>query len=352
LEFVAEYGLFLAKTVTFMVAILVLIGSLVSAGSKLKKAEKKGYIDVEKLNDHYEEMKEILLSNTQSHHEFKKYIKDKKKQDKENEKKEKHQAHEITDHPRKKRIFVLDFYGDIKASEASALEQVVSAIVCVATPNDEVVVRLESAGGMVHSYGLASSQLARFRSKKIPLTICVDKVAASGGYMMACIGSKIYAAPFAIIGSIGVLAQIPNFHRLLKKHDIDYELITAGEYKRTLTIFGENTDKGREKFIEEIQDTHELFKDFIKEYRPAVNVADVATGEVWFGTRALHKGLVDEIRTSEEYLLDAAHTADIFKIEFIEKRSLQERLGLAARHATISALDAILHKDRESQIFR
>jgi len=331
---------------------LVLFGSLISAGSKLKKAERKGYIEVEKLNDHYEEMKEVLLASTQTHHEYKKHLKDKKKQEKEKEKIEKKSAHENLDHGNKKRVFLFDFYGDIKASETSALEQLVSAIVSVATSQDEVIVRLESSGGMVHSYGLASSQLARFRAKNIPLTICVDKVAASGGYMMACIGSKIYAAPFAIIGSIGVLAQIPNFHRLLKKHDIDYELITAGEYKRTLTIFGENTDKGREKFVEEIQDTHELFKDFIKEHRPMVNVADVATGEVWFGSRALGKGLIDGIKTSEEYLLDATGTADIFKVEFIEKRSLQERLGLAVRHGMTSLLDTVLHKDREAQIYR
>lgn len=352
MEFLAQYGLFLAKTVTLLAALLVLFGSLISAGSKMKKSERKGHIEVEKLNDHYQEMKEVLLTSTQNHYEYKKYLKEKKKGDKEREKTEKQLANEKSEHPARKRFFVLDFYGDIKASETSALEQLVSAVISVATPQDEVVVRLESAGGMVHSYGLASSQLARFRSKNISLTICVDKVAASGGYMMACIGSKIYAAPFAIIGSIGVLAQIPNFHRLLKKHDIDYELITAGEYKRTLTIFGENTDKGREKFVEEIQDTHELFKDFIKEHRPSVNIAEVATGEVWFGARALGKGLVDAIKTSEEYLLDAVETADIFKIEYVEKRSLQERLGLAVRHGTLSIVDALLHKDRETQIFR
>jgi serine protease SohB len=349
LEFLTEYGLFLAKTVTLVIAVIVVVGSLVTAGSKMRKAERKGHIDIEKLNDHYEDMKENLLAHVHSPQQYKAHAKEKKKQQKEKAKAEKKagDAAEVG----KSRLFVLDFYGDIKASEAAALEQLVSAILMIATPQDEVLVRLESSGGMVHSYGLASSQLARFRSKQIPLTICIDKVAASGGYMMACIGTKIYAAPFAIIGSIGVLAQIPNFHRLLKKYDIDYEMITAGEYKRTLTIFGENTDKGREKFREEIQDTHELFKDFIKEYRPVVNIDDVATGEVWFGSRAVGKGLIDAVKTSEEVLLDAVTSRDIFKVSYVEKHSLQEKLGLAVRHGVISILDTLLHRDRETQLF-
>ena len=109
------------------------------------------------------------------------------------------------------------------------------------------------------AYGLAASQMQRIRDKKLKLTVCVDKVAASGGYMMAVVADKIIAAPFAVLGSIGVLAQVPNFHRLLKKHDVDFEMLTAGKYKRTLTMFGENTDKGREKFQEDIEDTHVLF---------------------------------------------------------------------------------------------
>ena len=175
----------------------------------------------------------------------------------------------------------------MKASAVSSLRQEITAILSLAEKQDEVLVRLESGGGMVHAYGLASSQLLRIRNQDIDLTVCVDKVAASGGYMMACVANKLLAAPFAVIGSIGVIAQIPNFHRLLKKNDIDFEMITAGEYKRTLTMFGENTEKGREKFAEDIEDVHVLFKDFVKEHRPALDVEAVATGEVWFGQRAI-----------------------------------------------------------------
>jgi serine protease SohB len=186
---------------------------------------------------------------------------------------------------------------------------------------------------MVHSYGLASSQLARITGKQIPLTVCVDKVAASGGYMMACVANKIIAAPFAVIGSIGVIAQLPNFHKLLKKNEIDFEMFTAGEYKRTVTMFGENTHKGREKFKEDLEDTHVLFKDFVAQHRPQVDIAEVATGEVWFGRRAFEHKLVDELKTSDEYLLSQSDNADIYEMEYVVKKSLPEKVGLAAQGA-------------------
>lgn len=227
-------------------------------------------------------------------------------------------------------MFVLDFSGDIKASATEGLRHEITALLSLATPKDEVVLRLESAGGMVHSYGLASSQLARIRQAGVPLTVCIDKVAASGGYMMACIGEKIISAPFAILGSIGVVAQLPNVNRLLKKHDIDFEVLTAGEYKRTLTVFGENTEKGREKFQEDLDVTHQLFKNFVSRYRPQLVIDEVATGEVWLGVAAQEKKLVDELKTSDEYLAERAKSAELFHLHYAERKSLQERVGLAA----------------------
>lgn len=193
-----------------------------------------------------------------------------------------------------------------------------------------MVLRLESGGGLVHSYGLAASQLARIRQAGIPLTVCIDKVAASGGYMMACIGEKIISAPFAVLGSIGVVAQLPNINRLLKKHDIDVEMLTAGEYKRTLTVLGENTEKGREKFQEDLNVTHQLFKDFVARYRPQLHIDEVATGEVWLGIAALNRKLVDTLQTSDEYLSERARSANLFHLHFAERKSLQERIGMAA----------------------
>lgn len=343
MEFLTEYGLFLAKTITFVVAIVVIITVAVSVGGRNKKSD-KGHIEVTKLNEKFDHLRDSLRDAMLDDEEYKEFEKAEKKRLKEEKAQKKKAAKEAaktrTDdavdeagEPAKKRIFVLDFYGDIKASEVESLREEISTVLTLAKPTDEVVVKVESGGGMVHSYGLASSQLARITNKNIPLTVCVDRVAASGGYMMACVADKIVAAPFAILGSIGVVAQLPNFHKLLKKNDIDYEMFTAGEYKRTVTMFGENTEKGRAKFVEELEDTHVLFKEFVSEHRPQVDVVKVATGEVWFGRRAMEVNLIDELQTSDEYLYAQAENADIYEVEFTYKKTLPEKLGFAAQAA-------------------
>lgn len=359
LEFLTNYGLFLAKTVTFLIAVFVVITLIVSAGVRAKRSE-KGHIQVSKLNEKFDAMREALQEVVLNEEEHKQLDKDEKKRLKQEKSDQKKLAKQKTKtvatelsvaDEHKKRVFVLDFVGDIKASACENLREEISAILTLATPKDEVVVKVESGGGMVHSYGLASSQLARITNKQIPLTVCVDKVAASGGYMMACVANKIVAAPFAILGSIGVVAQLPNFHRLLKKNDIDFEMFTAGEFKRTVTMFGENTDKGREKFVEDLEDTHILFKDFVSEHRPQVNIAEVATGEIWFGRRALDVNLVDSLQTSDEYLLTQAPTADIFEVEYSIKKSLPEKLGFAAQIAVERALFSLWEKVQNSRFF-
>jgi serine protease SohB len=318
-EFLSEYASFLAKTVTLVIAILVV---LVTAASLRGKGRRKGagQLHVSKLNDFYKGLRERLEQSLLDKDQLKALRKSESKA----EKKSKKQPED------KPRVFVLDFNGDIKASATEGLRHEITALLTLATPKDEVVLRLESGGGMVHSYGLASSQLARIRQAGVPLTVCIDKVAASGGYMMACIGEKIISAPFAILGSIGVVAQLPNVNRLLKKHDIDFEVLTAGEYKRTLTVFGENTEKGREKFQEDLDITHQLFKNFVSRYRPQLAIDEVATGEVWLGVAALDKQLVDELQTSDEYLAERAKSAELFHLNYAERKSLQERVGLAA----------------------
>ena len=319
MEFLAEYASFLAKTATLVIAILVVLSAL--AGLRGKGRRKAGgQLQVTKLNDFYKELRERLETNLLD----KAQLKALRKQQGKAEKLQKKTPDE------KSRVFVLDFDGDIKASATDNLRHEITALLTLATPRDEVVLRLESGGGMVHSYGLAASQLARIRQAGVPLTVCIDKVAASGGYMMACIGEKIVSAPFAVLGSIGVVAQLPNVNRLLKKHDIDFEVLTAGEYKRTLTVFGENTEKGREKFQEDLDVTHQLFKDFVSRYRPQLHIDEVATGEVWLGVAALNKHLVDELKTSDEYLSDRAREANLYHLHFAERKSLQERVGLAA----------------------
>ncbi|WP_225806467.1 protease SohB [Cronobacter sakazakii] len=218
------------------------------------------------------------------------------------------------------------------AHEVGALREGVGAVLAVENPADEVLVRLESPGGVVHGYGLAASQLQRLRERQIPLTIAVDKVAASGGYMMACVANNIVAAPFAIIGSIGVVAQIPNFNRLLKRNDIDIELHTAGQYKRTLTLLGENTEEGREKFREDLNETHHLFKEFVHSMRPSLDIDAVATGEHWYGVQAKEKGLVDEISTSDDLIIARMAEREVVSLRYMQRKRLMDRFtGSAAQ---------------------
>lgn len=291
-------------------AILILIAQLVSRGGP------KSELEIERLDQQYQRrglrIKEAVLNEK----DLKKIHKRLKKEAK------------AEDSGREKPVtYVLDFKGDVKASAVDSFREEVSAIVDTVTTKDEIIVRLESPGGMVHSYGLAAAQLLRLKNTGAKLTICVDKVAASGGYMMACIGSRIVASPFAIVGSIGVVAQVPNLHRFLKKHDVEYHEYTAGEYKRTISVLGEITQKGEEKFKEQLEETHVLFKNFVSENRPALDIAKIATGEHWYGRQALGLGLIDEISTSDEVLLKAALTHRVLHVKFNRKAPLSERMS-------------------------
>ena len=318
MEFLADYTGFLLKVVTVVVAVLVVLASAATLRSKGRR--QTGQLQVRKLNEFFDDLQLRVEQTVLDKAQLKASRKARSKADKLARKSGRH----------KPRVFVIDFDGDIKASQVDNLRHEVTAVLAIATPADELVVRLESSGGMVHGYGLAASQLARVRQAGIPLTVCVDKVAASGGYMMACIGNRILSAPFAILGSIGVVAQLPNMHRLLKKHNIDFEVLTAGEYKRTLTVFGENTDKGREKFQQDLELTHDLFKEFVARFRPQLAIAEVATGEVWLGQAALGRQLVDELMTSDEYLAGKARDAELFHLHYAQRKTLPERMGMAA----------------------
>ncbi|WP_218813657.1 protease SohB [Rickettsiella endosymbiont of Dermanyssus gallinae] len=321
MSFLLQYSEFLLKLVTLVLAILTLAAGLFAIARKAKEQTRlKLYIN--KLNSKYQDFTDVLNAEILTKAAKKKHAKEKKIK----LKKQSKQA--------KKHIFVLNFQGDIKGSAVCALREEITAILQVATPQDEVVLKLESGGGMVSPYGLAASQLQRLKNKRIPLTISIDKIAASGGYLMACVADKILAAPFAIIGSIGVVAQLPNFHRFLKKRDIDFELLTAGEYKRTLTIFGENTEKAREKTKEDLEEIHRLFKEFIEANRKQVNIDQVATGAHWLAKDALELKLVDELITSDDYLMNQAcsNHADIYELKFLLKKSVADKLSEKLTH--------------------
>lgn len=323
-QFAAEYGLFFLKTLTILIAIALLFAAIAQA--KQEKKEDTGKLSLDYLNDKYEQLEEQMNASLLSEAAFEKWQKQQQKAQKEKDKSAKKGT---DDDDSKPRVFVIEYIGDMHANGVELLADKITAILLKAQPErDEVILKLESPGGVVHGYGLAASQLMRLTAKNISLTVCVDKVAASGGYMMACTANKIIAAPFAVLGSIGVVAQLPNIHRLLKKHDIDVETLTAGEFKRTLTVIGENTEKGRQKMQEDIDDTHELFKSFVKDNRPQLDIDRLATGEIWYGQQAQSLQLIDEIATSDDYIFAAVKRADVYVIDWKIKPTLTEKLGL------------------------
>jgi serine protease SohB len=311
-SFLSEYGLFILELVT--VAAIIVFAVLITL-SVARKPHEQSQLFVEHINKVLQRRADQARRTIVGKRDSRKLIRERRRQ----EKKKKQ------DKPRP-RLFVLDFKGDIRASATASLREEVSTVLALAEKGDEVLLRMENAGGAVHEHGLAASQLLRLRARGIPLTIAVDKVAASGGYLMACAADKIVAAPFAIIGSIGVLVQLPNFHRALEEKGIDFEMLTAGQYKRTLTLFGENTDEGRDKMKQELVEVHELFQQRIKELRPSVDLEKVATGEHWYGSRALELNLIDEIGTSDDLLLGAAETCELYSVSFRRPRKLMERV--------------------------
>jgi len=325
-EFLTDYGLFLAKATTIVVAFLVVVGVSIALSRKVKSHDK---LEVVSLNDKYDAMAAALRSQVLPRKEQKRLIREKKAAIKARKK-----------HPGaagEKRMFVVNFHGDIRATNVASLREEITTILTLANEKDEVLIKLENTGGIVHEHGLGASQLQRLKDAGIPTTVAVDKVAASGGYMMACVAQKIIAAPFAVIGSIGVLAQLPNFHGLLDRQGIKFEQETAGEYKRNVTMFGENTEKDRERLREQIEETHALFKDYVALHRPELDMAEIATGEHWYGTRALELGLIDKISTSDDYLLEAGKQMRLYEVTYTAKKSVTARLLSSMQLATSRA---------------
>ena len=337
MDLLVAYGFFLLKVITVLLVILIPI-LMISSSTKHRKETDKGRIIVKNLSDKLEEIGVTLKSAEMDPKAYKSFLKERnKKKKKENKGKPK----EI--------VYVLDFKGDIQASAVGKLKQEINAIIASQVKCKEVVVKVESGGGSAYAYGLCAAELKRLVDNKIKLTVCIDKMAASGGYLMSCVATKIVAAPWAIVGSIGVIAQLPNFHKLLKKLDIDIEMHTAGKFKRTLTTLGKNTKQGREKFISELEDLHVVFKDFVKENRSKIQVAKVSTGEVWQGEKAKKLGLIDEIGTSDDYLLKLASKFKLLEIQYFEKKPFTARIGSAAEVIVEKGIYKILdifNKDR------
>ncbi|MDH3000118.1 protease SohB [Chelonobacter oris] len=337
-EILINYGVFILEIITLLLVIVAIFALIVAL--KQKNEQSQGELKITDLAKQSQENQQKLRDFRLSDEQVKQAEKARKKQQKLDAKAKKKAAKcgRSEDESLKPCLYVLNFKGDIQASGTSALANEISAVLAVAKAEDEVLLRLESPGGVVHGYGLAASQLSRLKQSGVKLTVAVDKVAASGGYMMACVADKIIAAPFAVLGSVGVVAQVPNIHRLLKKHDVDVEVMTAGEYKRTMTVLGENTEKGRAKFQQELEETHDLFKAFVSAHRPQLDLAKIATGEHWFGQQALALGLVDDIATSDDVILKALSEKDVLEVKFTRKKSLMQKIGKQAEESSDNLL--------------
>ena len=347
-DILTGYGIFILEILTILLVIAAIVAMIISA--KQRNAIPHGELVVTDLSEEFKETVKHLRDFQLSEEELKQAEKTEKKAKKQEAKALKSKLKNGEKVEPKPCVYVLDFKGDISASETTALREEISAIINVAKANDEVLLRLESPGGVVHGYGLAASQLARLKQKGIKLTVAVDKVAASGGYMMACVADKIASAPFAIIGSIGVVAQIPNIHRLLKKHDVDVDVMTAGEFKRTVTVLGENTEKGKQKFQAELEETHQLFKQFVAQNRPHLDVDKVATGEHWFGQQALALQLVDELATSDDIILEKMKDKSVIAVKYKVKKPLLQKIGKQAEECIEGIIHRNLTKNRQDFI--
>ena len=320
-SFVSQYALFLAEAATVVLALVALVGGFVVLARR--KGKDAGQIQVADVNRQFEAAGDRIDAVRLPKKNLKTLLKQRKAERKARQ--QRAEAEPCT--------YLLDFKGDIRASAFVALREEISAILQVAKPGDAVLLRLESAGGMVNRYGLAAAQLLRLRDARLPLTVMVDTVAASGGYLMAAAADRIVASPFALVGSIGVIAQIPNFHRWLQARDIDWEQFTAGKYKRTVTLFGENTEAGRAKLREELEEIHARFRAFVQDRRAQLDMEKAATGEAWLGSQALELGLVDELATSDEIIRSACQRGRVLHVSFQRKLTLPERLRVSVQSA-------------------
>ncbi len=349
-DFFFQYGLFAAKFITVIALIVVGIGLIVSIAAA-RGSKSRETLEIENINDKLEDYKSAIEAEILSKEEYKALQKERKQQEKKERKEEKARAKSGETEPIRPRLFVVRFEGDMHASEVENLRDSITTILSIVKPSDEILVIVESSGGIVHNYGLAASQLVRVRQHGVRLTIAVDLVAASGGYMMACVADEIIAAPFAVLGSIGVLAELPNFNKFLKRFDIDIEHHTAGEYKTTLTMLGKNTDKGREKFQEELEEVHTLFKTFVAQNRPVVDISKIATGEAWYGSQALELKLVDRLMTSDDYIVQKSANSDIYEISFQVHETLKDKISAMLYKSVYKAMENIWYKMSNKHAF-
>ncbi len=367
-EILLQYGIFIIELATI---IAVAAGAVMLLLKEKRENDNDEGIEIINITKEYkdeeEELKKAVDHSFLSKQELKAQAKIEKKEKKAKAKEEKANLKKLSKNgdlkenlenktketENKSRLFVIDFNGDVMAAQTEGLRKEIDAVIAVARPEiDEVLLKIESPGGVVHGYGLASSQLVRLKERNIKLTVVIDKVAASGGYLMSCVADKIISAPFAVVGSIGVVAEVINFHHLLKKNSIEAETYTAGEHKRTVTQFGENTPEAKEKFKEELRDIHSLFKSLVSKYRPQLDIEKVATGQAWYGTDALQLQLVDEIGISDDIILKAVKEQEVFAVKHHskKKKNLLEKIGLQFEKSVEKVLNKVMFSSKREYL--
>ncbi len=234
------------------------------------------------------------------------------------------------------RLAVLRFQGlrDLNASGDQRLSEAIDEVLVNRDHFEEAVVIIDSPGGTTHGYGHAYALLERLSASGLKVTACIDRIGASGGYLMALPADRILAGPFAIVGSVGVVAGIPNVKRLLEEKGVSYRLFVAGDKKRVVHFADDDGPEVREYMDEKLAGIHTQFLQAVEKHRgDRVKLDEVRSGDHWSAEESVEKGLglVDELQTSAEYLLERNREVALVMIE--RRVDITERFAgyLAAR---------------------
>lgn len=173
-----------------------------------------------------------------------------------------------------------------------------------------IVLRVDSPGGTV----AASEEIATYvKECEKPVVVSVGDVGASGAYMISSQADSIWANPGSSVGSIGVIAQIPNVSGLLDMVGVEFQTFTAGEYKDAGSAYRDLTKEEEALIQGEVEEAYDQFIDIVAEGRglERAKVEELAIGWTWSGVRAKELGLVDEVGTYRDALEDAAERGGI-----------------------------------------
>jgi ClpP class serine protease len=143
--------------------------------------------------------------------------------------------------------------------------------------------------------------------------------------MIASQANQIIAAPFAVVGSIGVMLEGLNIHEALKSYGVKPLSLKAGDMKNPITTWGEISDKDLKLKLQDLDESHQDFIELCRSTRPELD-PKVCNGRVMSGEKALESGMTDRILTSEEYIFEKMSEGDlVMKLHLISPESEQSR---------------------------